>query len=369
MNNSQRAHALGQALWYDNIERRLLENGDIARMISDGIIYGITSNPSIFNNAIGKTSQYDGALPSLVKAGLSAQEIYEALAIADIQMACDAFRPLYETSQGLDGFVSLEVNPLLANDYEGTTSEASRLWNEVSRPNLMVKIPATAAGIRAIRPTIAAGINVNVTLIFSRARYGEVMDAYIGGLEDRIQAGQEISGITSVGSFFISRIDSRADALLQAKVDEGRAEAAALLGKVAIANAKLAYEDFKIKFSSDRFGLLRSRGGRVQRPLWASTSTKNPAYADTLYVDSLIGAETVNTVPPETLVAFNDHGRAESSLESDLQTAATQIRQLADFGVSLEEITAWLEQDGVEKFSQAHKELLGTIEERMRALA
>lgn len=367
MNNSQKVHELGQALWYDNIERRLLQNGEIDRMIEQGLIYGITSNPSIFNNSIGKTEDYDTALYPLARAGLSAQEIYEALAVADIQAACDAFHAQYLASGGQDGYVSLEVNPFLANEVEATVAEAKRLWDLVGRPNLMVKIPATPAGVRAVRATIAAGINVNVTLIFSRQRYAEVMEAYLAGLEDCLAAGNKVASVASVASFFISRIDTRVDADLQAQVDGGEVAAGDLLGKVAIANARLAYRDFKNTFSGERFAGLKAEGGRAQRPLWASTSTKNPAYRKTIYVDELVGPDTVNTVPPDTLLAFNEHGRAEATVEIGLEEAEACMAALERRGISLDAVTDWLEKDGVAKFSQAHQELLNTIEQRKQA--
>lgn len=364
MNNSQRVYELGQALWYDNIQRRMLENGELAWMIDEGLIYGVTSNPSIFNNAIGKSADYDAALAPLAAAGKPPKEIFEALAVADIQQACDLFLPLYKESSSTNGYVSMEVDPRLAQDTGGTLREARALWEMVARPNLMVKIPATKAGLPAVRAAIAAGINVNITLIFSCNRYLEVMDAYLAGLEERRAGGRDITTIASVASFFISRIDSRTDMLLEERVQAGNAAAAALLGKTAIANAKIAYQEFKRMFDSERFRALAEAGGRVQRPLWASTSTKNPAYPDTLYVDALIGPDTVNTVPPETLTAFNQHGKAEPTLEAGLAEAQIHLVQLAEHGIVLDEITEWLEKDGVEKFSDAFSELLETVRQR-----
>ncbi len=368
MNPIEQLHALGQSLWYDNIERRLLKNGELAAMIARGDIRGVTSNPSIFNNAITNSTDYDDALLPLARQGFSSEAIYEALAIADIQAACDLFLPLYEQTRGGDGYVSLEVSPYLAEDTEATCQEAARLWGQVSRPNLMIKIPATRAGLPAIRRSIAAGINVNVTLIFSIARYEEVMEAYLAGLEDRLAKGGSVETIASVASFFVSRIDAKVDGLLQAIVDgEGKraTEARALQGKIAIANARLAYARHKQVFSGERWERLAGRGARLQRALWASTSTKNPAYPDTLYVDELIGTNTVNTVPPKTLEAFRDHGTAAPTLEANLDAAQGQMEALAGLGISMETVTAELEQEGVRKFAEAFTALLAAVESRI----
>ena len=326
---------LKQSIWYDNIQRSLLENGELAAMIARGAIRGITSNPSIFHNAISKTHDYDAALKPMAWSGWSANQIFLQLAVEDIQRATDLFAPLYKETQGGDGYVSLEVNPLLANDTTGTIAEAQRLWNMVDRPNLMVKIPATQAGIPAIRKSIANGINVNVTLIFSLERYQDVMDAYISGLEDRLAAGLPIGGIASVASFFVSRVDTKVDKALAEilKMEDSRAETATgLLGKAAIANARLAYAQFLEVFQSERFGLLRSQGAKVQRPLWASTSTKNPAYRDVVYVEELIGADTVNTMPPQTLTAFADHGDAVVKLGAQVKKEKADLEALEIVG-------------------------------------
>ena len=353
-------HALGQSIWYDNIERRLLENGALAKMVSDGEIRGVTSNPSIFHNAIAKSTDYDAALVPLARSGKTAEEIYEALAIADIQAATDLFRPLFEETSGGDGYVSLEVSPYLANDTEGTAAEALRLWKAVDRPNLMIKIPATKAGLPAIRQSIAMGLNVNVTLIFSQARYIEVMQAYLDGLEDRVSGGYPIDRIASVASFFISRIDSKVDAWLESK---GGSD---LVGQMAVANAKLAYARYREIFTGERFRQLQSAGARVQRPLWASTSTKNPAYSDVLYVETLIGPDTVNTVPPNTLDAFRDHGKAALLLENDVESAAQAFEAFAAKGLSFDIATEELETEGVKAFADAFTALLQTVEERRK---
>ncbi|MBX3004480.1 MAG: transaldolase [Anaerolineales bacterium] len=363
----QKLYALGQSLWYDNIERRLLENGELAAMIARGDIYGVTSNPSIFNNAIGKSRDYDGQLAELARAGHTTAEIYDALTVADIQAACDLFRSLYDSTRGGDGYVSIEVHPDLAADTQATAAEAQRLWALVDRPNLMVKIPATQAGIAAIQSSIAHGININITLIFSRQRYAQVIEAYIAGLEERIANNLPIAQIASVASFFVSRIDSKVDAWLDALAEQGgenAARAQALKGKVAVANAKLAYQLFKESFATPRFAAIAQKGGRVQRPLWASTSTKNPAYPDLLYVDTLVGKDTVNTVPPATLEAVKDHGATQLSIEAELAEAQAQLDELAALGLSLDKATDEVEHEGVAAFSKAIADLFTTIEQR-----
>jgi transaldolase/glucose-6-phosphate isomerase len=352
---------LGQSLWYDNIQRKLLENGELQAMIERGEIRGVTSNPTIFNNAIAKTSDYDSALTPLAWAGWDAEKIFWQLAIEDIRAACDAFAPLYEETNGGDGYVSLEVSPYLAHDSEATALQAQQLWARVKRPNLMIKIPATQAGIPAIRKTIAAGVNVNVTLIFSLTRYAEVMDAYLSGLEDRLAAGHPIDHIASVASFFVSRVDT--------KIDPQLPDRSPLKGKAAIANAKLAYDLYQQTFAGRRWENLKVKGARVQRPLWASTSTKNPAYPDTIYVDNLIGPETVNTVPPQTLQAFKDHGTAEATLLRGLEEARQVIAQLEALGISMEAVSQELEDEGVKAFADAFTQLLATIDERRKTAA
>jgi len=358
MNPIQQLTALGQSLWYDNIQRRLLENGELAALIARGDIRGVTSNPTIFHNAISKTSDYDSALIPLAQSGWSAEDIFWQLAVEDIQAACDLFTPLYQESLGVDGYVSLEVSPALAHDTAATVEQAKALWARVNRPNLMIKIPATLAGLPAIRAAIAAGINVNVTLIFSVERYRVVMDAYISGLEDRLLAGGTIENIHSVASFFVSRMDS--------KIDPKLPEGSPLRGKAAIANAKLAYEAFQQVFSDVRFGKLQLAQANYQRPLWASTGTKNPAYADTLYVDSLIGPATVNTVPPATLDAFRAHGAAAQTITAGLDEAKNQLDELEKLGISLQTVTAELEAEGVKSFAEAFTALLASVETRRK---
>ncbi|MBK9209488.1 MAG: transaldolase [Anaerolineales bacterium] len=356
----QKLTSLGQSLWYDNIQRKLLENGELKAMIERGDIRGVTSNPTIFQNAIAKTNDYDAALIPLAWSGWDAEKIFWQLAIEDIQEACDLFRPLYDETKGGDGYVSLEVSPYLANETDATAKQAKELWERVNRPNLMVKIPATKAGIPAIRQTIAAGINVNVTLIFSLERYAEVMDAYLSGLEDRVAANEPINMIASVASFFVSRVDTEVDPRLP--------KDSALLGKAAIANAKLAYHAFEETFTSARFATIKARfSARVQRPLWASTGTKNPAYSDTIYVDSLIGPDTVNTVPPATLDAFRDHGNAAVTITRGLDESKSQLAELESAGVSMNQVTDELEEEGVKSFADAFKVLLDVVDERRKS--
>lgn len=371
MNTTQQLYEAGQAVWYDNIQRRLLQNGELAGMIERGEIRGVTSNPSIFMNAITHSDDYDAALAPLAREGLSTQEIYDRLSIADIQAAADLFLPYYRKSWCCDGFVSLEVSPYLAHDTAGTLAEAQRLWRAVNRPNLMIKIPATREGLPAITAALADGLNVNVTLIFSRQRYAEVMEAYLKGLEQRAAAGLKIDSVASVASFFVSRLDTKVDGWLQKLVDAGgpKAEGArSLMGKTAIANARLAYADFKEVFAGKRFAALQVRDATVQRPLWASTSTKNPAYRDVVYIEELVGCDTVNTIPPQTLLAFLDHGKVRrDSLEEDLDAARMVAPALAGLGLSLDDATRQLEEEGVTSFADAFTALLKSVEERRKA--
>jgi transaldolase len=372
MNATLKLLERGQSVWYDNIQRNLLKNGEIARMIADGEIRGVTSNPTIFMNAITKSQDYDESLLPLAASDYSAPEIFFYLAIEDIQAAADLFLPLYQQSGGGDGYVSLEVNPFLADETASTLAQAKQLWQRVDRPNLMIKIPATKAGLPAITDAIAAGINVNVTLIFALERYGEVMDAYMKGLEQRVDQGLPVGSIASVASFFVSRIDTNVDQRLQEIIKKGDVQAekaSALLGKAAIASARLAYAEFKIVVSTERWNKLAAKGARAQRPLWASTSTKNPAYRDVIYVEELIGPNTVNTMPPQTLVAFLEHGQARLSLEENLEAAHQTYADLESLGISMKEVTRQLEEEGVKSFSEAFTVLLEAIDTRRQAAA
>lgn len=370
MNSIEQLHNFGQSIWYDNIEPRLLKTGELSKMVDQGKIRGVTSNPSIFNSAISKSTDYDPDLIPLAISGKSKEEIYEALAIADIQEACDIFNSLYEKTKGGDGYVSLEVSPYLAYNSDSTFRDAKRLWKLVDRRNLMVKIPATVEGLPAIVRAIKEGININVTLIFSIDRYEEVMNAYLVGLEERLESGNSIEQVASVASFFVSRIDSLADKRLEIIAQNGGEysnRAKELQGKIAVANAKLAFAAHKEKFISERWQKLAARGGRIQRPLWASTSTKNPAYPDTKYVDELIGPNTVNTIPPKTLEAFEDHGNPGLNLGEDIAAAEKAMVEFDELGVSMVKVTKELEDQGVKAFADAFSDLLASIELRRAA--
>ena len=360
---------IGQSLWYDNIERSMLLDGSIKTLIEEGKISGITSNPSIFQKAIASSNDYDNTLKPMAWAGLNSQEIFWQLAIEDITHAAGLFSTLYQQTNQMDGFVSLEVDPQYAYDTGKTVGEALRIWKLVNRPNLMIKIPATREGVPAIRECLAAGININVTLIFSMKRYEEVIEAFLAGLEDRVARGEAIDHISSVASFFVSRIDTKIDARLKEKLDAGEIPLSTynnLAGKAAIANARLAYQFFKEKFNSPRFEKLKTHGAQVQRPLWASTSTKNPAYRDVMYVEELIAPQTINTLPPVTLEAFLYHGRVEVAIENDLPASKQLIEDLAEQGISLDQVTSDLEEEGVETFSRAIIALLDTVEQRRK---
>ncbi len=364
---AKKLEKIGQSLWYDNIQRSLLKNGDFEKMSHQGKIKGVTSNPSIFQKAISNSKDYDDTLKPMAWAGMDAESIFWQLAIEDIQKAADLFLPLYEQTHKKDGYVSLEVNPLFARDTEATIKEAQKLWNLVNRPNLMIKIPATKEGLPAIRKSIASGINVNVTLIFSIQRYAEVIEAYLSGLEDRIAVSNDLSSIASVASFFVSRLDTKIDGLLENLLKTGKISEekySELAGKAAIANTRLAYRLFEHKFSERRVSILRAKGAQIQRPLWASTSTKNPKYRDVLYIEELIAPETVNTVPPSTLDAFYDHGNVDLTIHNDLDKAEKHINELETLGISLDETTLQLEEEGVQSFSEAFTQLLGAVEQR-----
>jgi transaldolase / glucose-6-phosphate isomerase len=373
MSNVIKLQLMGQSVWYDNLKRSLIQDGTIQGMIERREILGMTSNPSIFEKAIKSDIDYAADLQMMAWAGLSSEEIFYRLAIRDIQDAADLFRPYYEATNGRDGFVSLEVNPKLADDTQGTIDEAKWLWAEVNRPNLMVKIPATKAGLPAITAAIAAGVNINVTLIFSRKRYVEVMAAYLAGLEKRLDQGKDVSRIASVASFFVSRLDTKADERLQQVIDQGDTgaeQAKGLKGKLAVDNTRLAYQAYLDFFAAPRFARLAKAGAKRQRPLWASTSTKDPAYSDVLYVDELVAENTVNTVPPETLAAYLDHGDPAIRINQDLDRAKTDFELLADLGISLDEITKELEDEGVQKFAESFEGLLAAIEtQRLNTVA
>ena len=350
----------GQSIWYDFISRDFIASGKMKELVERGI-RGMTSNPTIFEGAIAGGTDYDEQIASLDAEGVDTTSIAAEIFMTDVRSACDVIRPIFDESGGIDGYISLEVNPMLAHDTEGTIEEAHRLWSGVDRPNLMIKIPATPEGYAAVRRCIADGINVNITLIFSLEQYRRVVEAYLAGLEDRLKEEKEIDHVHSVASVFVSRIDSMIDSLL---AEIGSAEALALKGKAGLANSRLVYHEFHRLFSGERWDLLEEKGGRAQRPLWASTSTKNPNYPDLIYVDNLVGAETVNTVPPQTLAAILDHGSAELRIEEGIETAEPTLQQLEAVGVSLEQVMDDLLKEGVGKFQASFESLFAKIDEK-----
>ena len=359
----------GQSIWYDNIRRGLISSGELQDMIDHDGLLGITSNPTIFKNAISGSTDYDTAIKSLVKKEKGVDEIYETIAVEDIQKATDLLRPVYDRTKARDGYVSLEVSPYLANDTEGTIKEAKRLWKEVSRDNVMIKVPATPAGIPAFEHLISEGINVNVTLLFAVDMYEKVALAYLSGLEKCAASGKDIKRIASVASFFISRIDTEVDKrialrLPMLKSDTDRDRLSALQGKTAIANAKMAYKIYNQIISTDRWKKLSSKGAQTQRLLWASTSTKNPKYRDVFYVEDLMGTDTVDTVPAATFASFRDHGIPAASLEKNLAQAEKDLKTLSDLGIDLADATAKLLDEGVKSFSDSFDELMSAIEKK-----
>ena len=356
LNSIQQLRQLGQSVWYDNMYRALIDTGELQRLIDVGIT-GLTSNPTIFEKAISSSDDYDDSLVTYAKQGRDPSELFEALAIEDIQAAADLLRPVYDGTGGGDGFASLEVNPHLAHDTVGTIEAAQRLFAALGRPNVMIKVPATPEGIPAIRKLIGQGININVTLIFSLEMYSRVREAYLCGLEDLIAAGGDPAAVSSVASFFVSRVDTAVDGL----IEQAGACMESLLGTAAVANAKVAYQDFKSAFETGRFRLMAERGARVQRPLWASTSTKNPDYSDVMYVETLIGPDTVNTMPDATLTAFLEHGTAQESIEQGVDEARESIAAAEAGGVSMDAVTTQLMHDGVKAFADSFDQLIDNI--------
>jgi len=365
---------LGQSVWLDFIRRGHLVSGEFDRMLREDGVVGVTSNPTIFHLAIAQSQDYDAALMERRAGGLQGVPLFESLAVEDIQMACDRLRPVFEETAGRDGRVSIEVNPHLAHDTAGTVAEARRLRAAVGRDNVMIKVPATAEGVPAFRTLTAEGLSINVTLIFSLARYRQVLDAYLDGLEQRATAGQSLDGIRSVASFFVSRVDTRIDPELDAAAarlpagSPARLEVEDLKGRAAVANARLAYAHFRSVSAGTRFAALAARGAHAQRPLWASTSTKNPAYRDVIYVEELIGPDTVNTMPPQTLAAFNDHGVIETRIDRDLEEVATLFGRLSKVGIAAEALIDELEPQGVLAFQRSFDQLLEALESKRREL-
>jgi transaldolase len=357
----------GQSIWVDFIRRGMLTSGELKQLIETDGVSGVTSNPSIFEQAIAKSNDYDASIRALTLEGKTPEEIYQILTVEDIRMVADLLRPTYNRTDGRDGFVSLEVSPGLAYDTDGTLAEARQLWSLVNRPNAMIKVPATRAGIPAIQQLTGEGINVNITLLFGLPRYREVANAYIAGLESLAARGKDLKQMASVASFFLSRIDVLLDPEFEAKrlaIGPKADIAARLPGQVAIASAKVAYEIYREIFGSDRFKKLADKGARTQRLLWASTSTKNPAYSDTKYVEPLIGPDTINTVPIETLTAYRDHGNPRRTLDQDVSEAYKLLAALPSLGIDLNEATEQLEQEGVKKFSAAFERLMVSLKEK-----
>ena len=360
---------LGQSPWYDQMTRSLVTQGTLKKMIEEDGLRGLTSNPTIFEKAISGSKDYEGALREQVARGAGVDEIYDALVLTDIASAADVFRPVYERTQGEDGFVSIEVSPLLARDTAASVREAKRLRSKLARPNVLVKIPATPEGLPAIEELISEGLSINITLIFSVEVYAQVVEAYLKGLERRLAQGGAIDRIASVASFFVSRIDTAVDKKLEQIANSGHPEADNLMAQTAIANAKLAYEKFQQLFSGARWEKLAAAGARVQRPLWASTSTKNPKYPDLLYVDTLIGPHTVNTMPPATLDAFRDHGNPKITIMDDLPGAHALFGELKKLGIDFTAVTRELTDAGVKSFSDSYNDLIAAIERRREEVA
>ncbi len=371
MNPLRQLHAAGQSIWLDFIDRGFLSGSELARLIREDALAGMTSNPTIFEKALAQGTEYDDQLLAAPE-GLDAGALFELVATEDVRSACDLFRPVFDDSRGHDGYVSIEVSPALAHDAEATIVEARRLWRTVDRPNVMIKVPGTPEGAHAVRRLLAEGINVNITLLFSIDAYRSIIDAYLQALEERVGRGESAAGIASVASFFVSRVDTEIDKRLEARAatasSEERERLLALRGRAAIANAKRAYRLFQEQFSGTRWEALQARGARPQRPLWASTSTKNPEYRDVVYVEELIGPETVNTMPPQTLDAFRDHGVVRRTVDVDVAAADGAIAALEATGISMRDVTDQLLTDGLASFQASFDELLAGLQGKVRAL-
>jgi transaldolase len=363
----------GQSVWYDNIDREQLISGQFKQLLEQDGVVGVTANPTIFQKSISHGDAYDEQMTQLIQEGKSTNEIYESLVMRDIRTVADILRPIYDRTNRQDGFVSLEVSPELAHDTERTLAEVRRFWRAVDRPNLMIKIPATPEGIPAVQQALTEGINVNITLIFSLDDYRSVADAYLSALEERNAEGKEIGHIASVASFFVSRVDTLVDQLLENRIkttsdSAGQLKLKSLEGKAAIANARLVYQEFKRIFSTPRFETLKHSGAHVQRPLWASTSTKNPAYRDVLYAEELIGPDTVDTMPLETIENFRDHGRVGRTIENDIPQAKAELAALEEVGIHYEQVTQQLQDEGVQKFADSFHELFKGIENKKQVI-
>jgi transaldolase len=371
-NRLKELHDMGQSIWLDSIDRTMLHNGDLERRIRDDSLTGMTSNPTIFQKALASGNAYDEQLLG-AESGLDPSQLFELVETQDVRDACDLFAGVFASTRGADGFVSIEVSPGVSNSADATVEEARRLWKAVDRPNVMVKVPGTEEGALAVRRLTAEGVNVNITLLFAIEAHARVIEAYFAGLEDRVRAGQPIDGISSVASFFVSRVDTeidkRLDALAAKAIGSEKERLEMLKGRAAIANAKLAYKLFAEKFSGPRWEALKGKGARVQRPLWASTSTKNPKYRDVMYVEELIGPDTVNTMPPATIDAFRDHGEVQRTVNARLGAAEGLLKEIEAVGISMREVTDLLLKEGIASFQKSFDELLGGIETKVGSLA
>lgn len=372
-NRLEELHGVGQSIWLDSIDRRILHDGELDKRIRDDALTGMTSNPTIFQKALASSDAYDEQLGDAEEKNLSSWELFELLETTDVRDACDKFAAVFSSSRGSDGYVSIEVSPGVSNSADATVEEATRLWKTVNRPNVMVKVPGTQEGAIAVRRLIAAGVNVNITLLFAIEAHERVIEAYLAGLEDRVAAGKPIDGLASVASFFVSRVDTEVDKRLDEKIaraSQAEKERLGMLkGRAAIANAKLAYRLFRQKFSGPRWEKLARQGARLQRPLWASTSTKNPAYRDVMYVEELIGPDTVDTMPPATIDAFRDHGVVDRTVDRKVGAAEAVLKEIEAAGISIREVTEKLLVDGIASFQKSFDELIAGLESKMGTLA
>lgn len=359
----QALHDAGQSIWLDYIDRTMLHNGDLERRLTDDVLTGMTSNPTIFEKALAEGTAYDDQV-RYAAADLTAGQLFELVETDDVRAACDIFANVYNSVDGKDGFVSIEVSPGVSHDADATVEEARRLWHTVNRPNVMVKVPGTEEGSKAVYQLLSEGINVNITLLFAVDAYERVADAYLNALEERVRQGKPVDRIASVASFFVSRVDTEVDKRLEAI----GGDATGLEGKAAVANAKMAYQLFKQKFSGPRWDALASKGARVQRPLWASTSAKNPAYRDVMYVEQLIGPDTVNTMPPKTIDAFRDHGNVARTVDADVDAARAELQALERVGVNMKDVTDVLLREGIESFEKSFQSLISGIDKKMAEL-
>ncbi|HLA14505.1 MAG TPA: transaldolase [Gemmatimonadaceae bacterium] len=372
-NTLQQLRSAGQSIWLDSIDRTMLQNGELERRIREEALTGMTSNPTIFQKALASGTVYDEQLSAAADEGLSSWELFELVETTDVRDACDIFAGVFSSTRGADGYVSIEVSPGVSNDAEDTVEEACRLWKTVDRPNVMVKVPGTEEGAKAVRRLIASGVNVNITLLFAIAAHERVIEAYMAGLEDRLKANQPIDGLASVASFFVSRVDTeidkRLDALAAGAAPAEKERLRMLKGRAAIANAKLAYRLFRQKFAGPRWEALAAKGARVQRPLWASTSTKNPDYRDVMYVEELIGPDTVDTMPPDTIDAFADHGVVEKTVDRKVPAAEGLLKEIEAAGISMREVTDKLLADGIASFQKSFDDLIAGLESKVGSLA